>query len=291
MGGVVVGAFVGGFLAASRGGNPIKGMALGALAGWAGGAMAGTEAAVAGESTLGAVAPGEALASTTAVEGTAGALGEIAPVADLASGAGESFGLTGTEGAVVGGGGAEVVGGSQLVGQGTSGALTQNAVDPIRFADAGVVTSDAGPQYFGENVVDSSSAASAEGPTFNPAEESPYGPGETPGRVEHGPAAATNTPGLIDKWVAWANANPALAAGVMMTGGQMVGGLGGGIGQYLTMQEKADLELRNAKELKDYYRRHVQSGSAGGGGVNINARPGQSKVLTDSSGNPVKRYI
>lgn len=97
-------------------------------------------------------------------------------------------------------------------------------------------------------------------------------------------AGQAASPELIDQAMEWARKNPALASGVIQSGMSMVGGFGNAIGQ----ERKAELELENRQKLLEYYKNFVQSGSAGGVGVNLGVHaPSAARPLQRPGGTPV----
>ena len=266
MGSVVIGAFIGGFTAAVRGGNPIKGMVLGAAGGYIKSAILGGAAGEAGGLAAGEAggyaAGAEALtaeaagaAAGGAIEGAgaetlfASALPEAVAAGEVASAAAPVFETAGSEMA----------------------ASTLEGAIPVESDIAGSVVQQGG-------VAPSAPVVDV--------------PGEGAGRDAYFPSTNVSDPVLWQKVKKWAEAHPQIAAAVIQAGGSAIGGIGAGAGKYLSEQQKADLELRNKKALIQYYRDFEQSGSTGGKGVNLGVNaPATPRPLRTQGGGLVRRAM
>lgn len=249
MGAVAVGAFVGAFVSAARGGNPLVGAALGAVGGYVGGQFAGTAGSPAGvltaEAEAGALASyGSTAESMAAANAAAGGAGTVFPVATANMlpaelGAEASF-------PTVGASQEAATSAPGLINSGLEGAappVTQSAaqemVNPPGVGDAGAF------------------------------DQAGVGPPGSPLAKSMG----LEDPGLWQKVQAWAKENPTLASAALQAGGSTISGIAQGAGAYMTAERRAQLELENKQKLIAGYRDFVQKGSTGGVGVNLNVRP------------------
>ena len=236
MGFVAVGAFTGAFLAAAKGGDPIKGGLVGGIAGGIGGQFAG-----AGAGAEGGVVSTEV--GGAAVGGSAVESGIGTGLADAGTG------LMATE--------AGTVADTGLLDAATGEVLSGAAIP--ESAAPGLIESGMPPAPQAVEAVESAAAPAAE---------------QTAAQEVVGAAPkATPNESLWQEVKTWANKNPALAAAALQVGGSTIGGIAAGAGQYMTAEHKANLELQNKEALTEYYRKFVQSGSTGGIGVNLGLKP------------------
>lgn len=227
--------------------------------------------ALAGAAISGA---GSSAASSGTAGGDAGAAGgasgDIVPVeagAGTGSEAAANLGTVDASGGVAGGVGSETVANSGP----TTTNLAANAAPTDTTTNLATNTADTG-------VASTPNAALQSGQYVDPGTGSVVTPG--PGT---GADVAPSNPGLIQGAMDWAKANPQLASTGTAVLGNTIAGAAGAAKQQKANQEAAKTKLANEEALQQFQREQIQAGSAGGGGVNLNMRPGQ-KVLRRPDG-------
>jgi hypothetical protein len=242
---VAIGAFVGAFTAAVKGGNVLKGAVMGGVLGAVGGQIAGAGAGA--EGGIVSTEVGGAAAGGSAVESGIGT-GLMDAGTGLAATEAGTVAETGLLDAMTG----EVLSGAAIPESAATGLIEGNLPTPVAAPSASTP---------GAEALEGATAASAAPQTA--AQEV----------VGAAPQGAASDASLWQQVKAWAEAHPQLASAALQVGGSTLGGIASGAGQYMTAERRAQLELENKEKLTEYYRKFVQSGSTGGAGVTLGVKP------------------
>ncbi len=261
MGMVAVGAFMGAFISAARGGKG-KDLLRGAVLGGAGAAIGGAVAGGAGGEAGGLVEGAGATTAELGAEASFATTAESLAAAEAANtGVALAVAPSATQQAAQG----------LLEGQGVAAPAVQSPAQEF-LEEPGVAAPTA--QSPAQEVMGGSPTPTPKVPTSS----------TTPL-----PTSGPPSPGLWNEVLQWAKNNKEVAAAVVQTGGGILAGIGRGMGDYMTAERKAQLDLENKQKLTDYYRKFVQSGSAGGVGVKLGMSPANVGALKPASGGLVRR--
>lgn len=243
------------------------------LAGAAGTAAAVGAGAAAGGVVAGAAGDAAAGAATDAFGESLGAqaLGDAAAGGAIAGAATDAFG--------------ESLG-AQSLGDAATGSGLATSAGPVAAENAANAVTPSATNTLAQQTLDSGVAPNAsqviapsapQGSALSDSINAEMGGGvpATPGTV--------GSQGLLGNLMQWGKANPRLASGLVQGVGSAVGGIGKGVGSYMTEQQA----LKNKEALAEWQRNFIQSGNAGGPGVTIPMRPSGSRVLLNSAGQPV----
>lgn len=242
-------------------------------------AVTGALGAVEGGLSLGDVAAanagvGEAVGAVAEGAGAAAEAGAALTSEQLGTMVQESLGINLPEGAA-----AETLGNGPAT---TS--LANSATQGVTEATKDSLLGDAAPKTIAENV----SEATGSGTQMPPADTSGMNPNlaESNAGLNWTPnasAAANGSGGVMD----WFSKLPAQAqAGVLQGALTGTGMMGKGALEALSSNQRAQLALQNQEKLEAWRRQQIQSGSAGGPGVNLSMTP-TGKPLTTPTGAPV----
>lgn len=269
---ILIGAVIGGVTALVTGGNVGKGALFGAIGG--------------GISSM----------FSPAASGISAAGDAIGPAAATAGGVGAEAAMTTTEALAQSIGGFDIADaalGAQFSADTLGGGLI-NAVSGFGPADASLVDAsfNSGNAFSADFLNAGAQPDVGTGADFLEAGAPAVTPGEVaaPAPATSGPyggyampaPTAPPSPALWQQALSWwATVDPTVKAGVLQGAGSMLGGIGKGIGDYMTAERKAELDLENQKAILYAYQQFIGQSGRGGIGVNLGvSAPSVTRPLT-----------